>query len=200
MTAHVIGLNHKPFADGSEVIWRRIVWPWWLNRSPMGLLAAPSAWGVGAFAHSGGLPLPVAVLAGLAFEAGYIGAIALADQQGETEDTGTTVLWWLVNLFAVIASIGSNLLFFSGGTYAAVTPEIATHAIPVPILGFMYGLLLHRINTQYARRVLKEKKESEARLKYRCRFCDAKDPSHRGFISDAAMRGHLANCPNKPKN
>jgi hypothetical protein len=110
------------------------------------LLAAPSAYGGGAFANEH-LPIYVALFAGAAFETGYIGAIALADRQHDDSDRMTTVLWWCVNLFAAIASVLSNLLFFGGGHYAPITPEVATHAIPLPVLGFSCGIRRTRRRT-----------------------------------------------------
>jgi hypothetical protein len=187
MTTYPIA-DHKPFMSAPDMSWaRRVSWGWWLKRAPMLLLAAPSAYGVGAFAHEH-LPIAVAVLAGCAFEAAYIGAVAMADQQHDDDDTTTTLLWWVVNLFAVIASVLSNLLFFSGGTYAAITPEVATHAIPLPVLGFAYGLLLHRTATKAAR-------AAEEAAQYdvnRCPYCD------QGFKSDAAKRGHMGRCTKRP--
>lgn len=176
----------KPF---STIERRKINWSWWLRRAPMLLLAVPSAYGVGAFA-AGQLPIVFAALAGGAFECAYIGAIALADQQFE-DDRWTTGLWWTVNLFAVLASVLSNLLFFAGGTYAAITPEIATHAIPLPVLGFFYGLLLHRTTTASAR-VVRIKAEEDA-AKVACRYC--------GEIcrNQQAEYSHFRTCPKHPK-
>ena len=166
---------------------------------PMVLLAAPSAYGVGAFAHEH-LPIEVAAFAGMAFEAAYIGAIAMADQQHDDGDNTTTLLWWAVNLFAVVASVLSNLLFFAGGQYASITPETATHAVPLPVLGFFYGLLLHRTSAKAARvaageieRQRKENDEKALRTKFQC-----KHGCGYGALSDAALRGHYARCPKKP--
>lgn len=179
MTTAAINL-HKPFTLG----WLRGVnWTWWLQRVPMLLLALPSAYGVGSFA-SEHLPVYIAFFAGLAFECAYLGAIALADQQEEDDDQWTTNLWWAVNLFAVIASVLSNLLFFAGGHYSSITPEVATHAIPLPVLGFAYGLLLHRISAKAARSAA----EDELRQKHKCQRCG------KGFTSDAAVRGHMRHC------
>lgn len=169
---------------------RRPNWSWLLRRAPMLALAIPSAYGVGAFA-SAKLWGPVAIVAGCAFEAAYIGAIALADQQFE-DDRATTALWWLVNLFAVVASVLSNLLFFSGGSYAGITPEIATHAIPLPVLGFFYGLLLHRTTTAAAR-VERKRAEAEA-AQVNCRYCGV------ACRNQAAEYSHYRTCPEHPKN
>lgn len=175
---------HKPLLTLPNMAGlRRINWAWWLKRTPMLLLAAPSAYGVGAFADQH-LPVGVAVLAGCAFESAYIGAIAMADQQHDEGDRWTSGLWWAVNLFAVIASVLSNLLFFAGGLYANITPEVATHAVPLPVLGFAYGLLLHRTSAKAARSA----EEDELRDKHKCEHCG------RGFLSDAALRGHYGRC------
>lgn len=183
-------IPYKPFTGGDTIRdWLRSVnWAWWLTRTPMVLLALPSAYGVGAFAHEH-LPLAVAIFAGCAFEAAYIGAIALADQQHDDDDNVTSTLWWLVNLFAVVASVLSNLLFFAGGAYANITAEVATHAIPLPVLGFCYGLLLHRTSAKAARQA----EEDALRDRYRCEDCG------RGFTSDAALRGHWGRCETRRK-
>ncbi len=179
----------KPFT-GVARAQRRVNWAWWLRRAPMLLLAVPSAYGVGAFAANQ-LPIAFAALAGGAFECAYIGAIAVADQYFE-DDTVTTVLWWLVNLFAVLASVLSNLLFFAGGTYAAITPEIATHAIPLPVLGFFYGLLLHRTTMTGARAARKQEAEDAAKVS--CRYCGVE------CRNQAAEYSHYRTCPKHPKN
>src|SRR5215211_2666250 len=118
-----IAFNYRPFITAPDMSWwQRINKVWWLQRIPMALLALPSAYGVGAFA-SEHLPFPFNVAAGCAFESAYIGAIALADQQSDVKDHGSTILWLLVNLFAVVCSALSSVLFFAGGHYADITPE-----------------------------------------------------------------------------
>lgn len=166
--------------------WRTINWRWWLMRAPMFLLAVPAAYGVGSFAAEQ-LPPPVAVFAGLAFECAYIGAIAAADQADDGDDWMTTALWWLVNLFAVLASVACNLLFFSGD-YASITAESATHAVPLPILGFFYGLLLHRVATREARRAAAHADQAEQdrrETRYACSAC-----AHWRGASIQAHHGH----------
>lgn len=172
----------RPFAGAT---WFSINWRWWLVRAPMFLLAIPAAYGVGSFAGER-LPWYVAMFAGLAFECAYIGAIAAADQAHST-DRFTTVLWWLVNGFAVLASVACNLLFFSGD-YAHITAESATHAVPLPVLGFFYGLMVHRIATQQAQQNQEQatKQEQERReQRYGCSAC-----SHWRGASVQAFHGH----------
>lgn len=179
---------HRPFADPDTGLpwWRRIVWHWWLVRLPMFLLAAPAAYGVGAFADEK-LPVEVAVLAGLAFEATYIGAIAAADQLSD-DDKGTGMLWWCVNVAAVVASVLSNLLFFSGGTYDRITWESATHAVPMPVLGFFYGLLVHRVASRAAQTAEQDREAAEQdriSRRYACSVC-----KHWHGASVQAFHGH----------
>lgn len=185
-----MALDWKPLHTVQAPIWKRINWAWLTRRVPMLLLAVPSAYGVGAFAADR-LPWFFAMIAGGAFECAYIGAIALADQQFE-DDNWTTVLWWLVNAFAVLASVLSNLLFFAGGEYRSITPEIATHAIPLPVLGFFYGLLLHRITTATARKARKAAQDEADKVN--CQYCGAV------CKNKAAEYSHYRTCAKHPKN
>lgn len=124
----------------------------------------------------------------MAFESAYIGAIALADQQVDAKDKATAILWYIVNAVAVIASVLSNLLFVTGGSYAATTAESLTHAIPLPVLGFFYGLLVHRYSAKLAALA---RKELEA-FPHRC-SCG------RGFKTPQALNGHKAQCSHNTK-
>lgn len=194
---------HKPFFTGIPIArWydhlKRVNVVWFLIRFPLVALALPAAYGVAQFA-SEYLPAPWSGIAGAAFESAYIGAIALADQQ--LEDTITRVLgieintskvlWWLINIFAVLCSVLSNLLFVAGGKYGNITPEIATHALPMPILGFFYSLLLHNYSSRLAARL---RAESEAERKelnskpYQCDYCTAR------YASVKQRNGHMARC------
>lgn len=212
---------NRPFTtikDQRGIERRKVNYTWYLQRVPMWLLAISGAWGVGAYAFSSGaLPYAVAIIAGCAFEAAYIGAVAIADQAHDPNDKTTDLLWWFVNLFAVIASVSSNLLFFAPDhKYANITPEVATHAIPSAILGFMYGLLLHRITSRQVARAhaeqqrLQAKQEAideenrkallaqtvaqqtfEAENPYKCEFCGTRKRTQK------ALNGHLARCKSK---
>jgi hypothetical protein len=168
--------------------WSRINWRYWLVRFPMFLLAIPAAYGVGSFAAIR-LPVYVAIFAGFAFECSYIGAIAAADQARDPDDTATTALWWLVNLFAVLASVASNLLFFSG-TYSQITLESATHAVPLPILGFFYGLLVHRVASKDA--ALADSESARLAAIVYCRYCGAECKNQHAEYS------HFRTCPKHP--
>jgi hypothetical protein len=195
---------HKPFLPMPKITHRyelvykwlgAINWLWWIIRIPMALIAATAAYGVTQFAGEY-LVSPWNVLAGWSFESAYLGAIALADQQLDDETkilrigtveiltyNPTAVLWYLVNFVAVIASILSNLLFFNGGTYVATTAETLTHAVPLPLLGFFYGLLVHRYTHSLA---LVHRKEFQE-FPFRCE-CGAK------YKSQKMLNGHKAHC------
>lgn len=182
--------KHKPLFDIEIPRWfyfyRRINWSWWLIRVPMALIATPAAYGVGSFAGER-LPPPWNILAGCAFEGAYLGAIAIADQQ-EDETNATSILWWCVNGFAVVASVLCNLLFFSGGTYARITLEVMTHAMPLPILGFFYGLLIHRITTENVKRL----RVYYATYPYTCPQCPQRFKSR--HARNAHMRNHQSSA------
>jgi hypothetical protein len=192
--------QHKPFYTGIEIKhWldylKRINVIWWLIRIPMILLALPASYGVASFAGAN-LPNGWASIAGAAFESTYLGAVAIADQMLEAEQkqfklwfisfeyNPTAILWWLVNATAVIFSVLSNLLFFAAGKYANITPEILTHAVPAPVLGFVYALLVHRYTSQLA---AKYRQEFEAKP-YGCDRCGAR------FERIKQLNGHKAQC------
>lgn len=158
--------------------WQRVEWTWWLQRAPMAILAVPAAWGVGSFAAEK-LPWFIAIFAGMGFEACYLGAIALADQQHDSKDKWSTALWWALNLMAVTASIVTNTLFFAGGHYADITFEAATHGAPLALLAFMYGLTLHRHSAKKAAR-------------RHCEQCG------RWFDGPDAFNGHKRTCKPQP--
>lgn len=174
----------RPWSNAPDLAWfKRINWHWWLMRLPMALLAVPAAYGVGAFAHEH-LPLLAAIIAGMGFEATYLGAIAMADQQHDDKDKFSTGLWWAVNVGAVVASIACNLLFVSEFRFINVRAESFVHAMPMPILGFLYGLLLHRQAAKAA--------AEEAETRFKCPWCSV------GKASPAAVRGHQRHCRSRP--
>lgn len=168
--------------DGTRI---RANMTWLLVRLPAMALTLPAAYGVGSFAADK-LPLLVAGLAGLAFESAMIGAIAIADQQYTlrkkdralrwyAQINSSAVLWWLLMFVAVLASVLSNTLFFAGGKYSNITPEILTHAVPLPVVNFMYNLVLHNAVTQ-------------KRQTFTCINCS------KVFDSQDGLNGHKGHC------
>lgn len=173
----------KPFAiDGTKV---KTNITWLLVRLPSIALTVPAAYGVASFAADK-LPPFFANFAGYAFEGAMIGAIAIADQQYTIRKKDRTlswyqqinssaVLWWMLMLVAVLSSVLSNTLFFAGGKYANITPEILTHAVPLPVVNFMYNLVLHNAVAQ-------------KRQTFKCLNCD------RLFESQDSLNGHKGHC------
>lgn len=197
MTTSAI-FQHKPLIFIGDRF-QGINWGWWLKRIPLALLAIPASYGVSQFGAMAGLPNWVAYVAGAAFEATYLGAIAMADQQHDDEDRQTTILWWAVNVAAVVASVLSNLLYFAGGEYSQITAEVATHAIPLPLLGFFYGLLLHRTSAKAAARAAQAQaeqlaRELEAAEVVHCRYCG------QACKNQQAEYSHFRTCSKHPKN
>lgn len=185
----------RPLIAAPNLAWfKRLNYPWWLMRLPMALLGLPAAYGVGAFAGEH-LPWPFNWIAGGAFETAYLGAIAMADQQHDQEDQVSTYLWWAVNVGAVLASIACNLLFVAGFRFANVIPESFVHAVPMPVLGFLYGLMLHRqaAKTAAAAAAVERRREAaEAATAFKCDWCGI------GKASPAAVRGHKRHCTRRP--
>lgn len=168
--------------DSVWALGKAINWLWWLQRIPMFLLAAPAAYGVGAFAAAKYPPL-VAIIAGAGFEAAYMGAIAFADQQLE-QDTTSKVLWWALNIAAVACSALINVLYSAGGTFGAIELEDVVHGAPLAILNFLYALLLHRNATQS----MASERRAAAETKFSCLRCG------RGFATANRLNGHKRHC------
>ncbi len=154
--------SYRPFLTDMDLSWwKRVNTVWWVQRIPIALLTIPSSYGVGAFAKEK-LEEPFNWIAGVAFEAAYIGAVALADQQKDVRDRWTMILWVIVNLVAVVCSALMNTLFFADGQYARITPEAITHGVPLAILNFCYALLLHSIvSNQQKREIQKVEQATE---------------------------------------
>src|SRR5690349_21433665 len=98
----------RPFYDIEIPNWvyfyRKINFLWWLQRTPMFLLAIPAAYAVGGFSNiDDKLPMFISVMAGLAFESTYIGTIALGDQMTKNDRVGR-IIWFVLNIAAVAAS------------------------------------------------------------------------------------------------
>lgn len=153
MTTSPLSSDKPIHIDGNKV---KVSISWILIRLPVLPLTIPSAYGVYGFAREK-LPENVAQLAGYAFELAYIGAIAVADQQyqirqpksgnGKQSFNTSAMLWWVLIAMSVISSVLANLLFFAGGKYVDITPEIFTHAVFLPVVNLMYNLVIHNAVT-----------------------------------------------------
>lgn len=161
---------------------------YWLQRAPMALLSSPAAYGVSAFAAVH-LPPPFSWFAGMAFESVYLGCVALADQMFE-QDKVTTWLWWGLNVIAVVTSALINVLYFSNNAFAGFTPEALVHGIPLPLLGFGYSLLLHKVTTKNIMREHTAQLEREKYERENPRLCIC----GQRFPPGQAVRNHRRTC------
>lgn len=176
-------IQQRPFKDITIPRWfyfyRKINWLWWLQRTPMFALAIPAAYGVAAFSNiDDKLPTLIAGIAGLAFESTYIGTIALGDQMSDDDRTGM-VIWFLLNIFAVVASALFSTLYYAGGKYIDITPESITHGALLPIINFFYGFLLHWVSTQSNRKA----KDDAEQTKEHCEYCNIGKRNRQAVIS-----------------
>lgn len=135
----------RPFEG--KISLQTVNWQWWLARLPVALLGIPSAYGVGIETYNVlGDTLPgrsiIAFISGGAFEATFIGTVAMASQLYRN-DTMIKFLFWGLNLSAVFASIILNVLFFNHGTFTDITLPVLAHAISYPLINFFYNLYLH---------------------------------------------------------
>lgn len=173
--------SNKPFTNDYWTLTDRIKiakpnLKWWLQRLPIALLVSASAYGIG-WVASTNLPWPFNWLLGLGFEATYLGAMAFADQKLAKDNWIDWALWVFVNVLAVSCSIAFNLLFVSHGSYANITLEGVTESVPIPLLTFLYTLLLERNTTAPG---------------ISCPWCGAT------FATEAQKNGHLGQCKSKP--
>lgn len=176
-------IQHRPFYDLEIPHWlyfyRKINWLWWLQRTPMFLLAIPAAYAVGAFSRiDDKLPVYIAGMAGLAFESTYIGTIALGDQMTKDDRAGR-IIWFILNIAAVAASALFSTLYFAGGKYSDITPESITHGALLPVVNFFYGFLLHWISSQANTQQI----ENEELTKFHCEYCNIGKPSQQAIWS-----------------
>jgi len=181
----------RPFYDTDIPSWiyfyRKINIRWWLQRLPMFLLAIPAAYSVGAFSNiDGKLPVYIAAMAGLAFESTYIGTIALGDQMNKGDKAGR-VIWFVLNVAAVLASALFSTLYYAGGKYIEITPEALTHGALLPIVNFWYGFLLHWISSQAN---TQQQLENDS-TKYHCEYCNI------GKSSQQSVWSHYRSCSAK---
>lgn len=181
----------RPFDDIEIPHWlyfyRKINWLWWLQRTPMFLLAIPAAYSVGAFSSiDDKLPWYIAGMAGAAFESTYIGTIALGDQMTKNDKIGR-IIWFVLNIAAVVASALFSTLYYAGGKYNEITPESITHGALLPFVNFFYGFLLHWISSQANTQAI----EDEELTRYHCEYCNLGKPSQQ------AVWSHYRTCQPK---
>lgn len=181
----------KPLAAGSTGRPWRVNWNWLLQRAPMIALAVLSSWGVGGFIlQSGKANLLVAIVGAGAFDLVFLGVIALADQQLSVRHT-THVLYWILNIGAAFVAALMNTLYYSGGSYAGITPESVTHGALFALFGLLYSLYYHGVMSEA---LTKEEQLAQAEAaKVNCRYCGKE------CKNQAAEWSHYRTCPNYPR-
>ena len=155
-------------------------------------LALLSSWGVGGFIlQSGKAPMLVAVVGSSAFDLVFLGVIALADQQLSSK-ASTHRLYWVLNVGAAALAALLNTLYYSGGTYAGITPESVTHGAPFAVFGLLYSLYYHSVMSVAIEADEAEQDRLEKIVK--CRYCEAE------CRNQAAEYSHFRSCAEHPKN
>lgn len=194
----------RPFI-AADRWYQRINYRWFVVRSPQVVLGIESAYGVGGFIYLGSNNPLVAVIGSVAFDLIFLAMIALADQQ-LTDDAGSTVWYFVLNVGAAAIAGLFGTLFYAGGTYAAVTAESITHGAIFPLFGLLYSFYYHRqmkpIILREAAEALEAAEQSkkadaeraafEAANPYICPYCEERRPSVK------ARNGHMARCAKRP--
>lgn len=126
---------------------RVINYSWLLQRIPMLLFAIVSSYGVGHYLSISGVPSPFDILGGISFDIGFLGVIAIADQQLK-KTTGSQVAFYVLN--TVMAGLAAlfNVLSHADGQYANITPEAITAGAPFAIVGLAFALYYNTVMQQ----------------------------------------------------
>lgn len=131
-------------ATDSKNVLKRINLKWILQRAPMLLFATVSSYGVAHFLQLSGLPFPFDWLGGISFDIGFLGVIALADQQLEKTKLSIVTYYALNIVMSALAAL-FNVLSHADGIYANITAEDITAGVPFAIVGLVFALFYHSI-------------------------------------------------------
>lgn len=126
---------------------RIINWSWLLQRIPMLLFAIVSSYGVGHYLSLSGVPAPFDVLGGISFDIGFLGVIAIADQQLKKNIKSQVAFYVLNSTMAGLAAL-FNVLSHSNGVYADITPESITAGAPFALVGLAFALYYNTVMQQ----------------------------------------------------
>jgi hypothetical protein len=178
----------RPLLTGDEnlYIWQRINWRWLLQRVPMLLFAIVSSYGVGHLLHLRGVPWPIDYLGGITFDIGFLGVIALADQQLK-KTTWSQVAYYLLNCAMSGLAALFNILSQSGGTYAAITAEHITVGAPFAIVGLCFAFYYHSVMQVH----IEQELYKTAQNRYHCEYCNI------GKSTKQAVWAHYKYCIEK---
>lgn len=183
-----VATQFRPLLTGKEkeYIWNRINWRWLLQRVPMLLFAIVSSYGVGHLLHLRGVPWPIDYLGGITFDIGFLGVIALADQQLK-KTRWSQIAYYLLNFALSGLAALFNVLSQSGGTYANISAEHITIGAPFAIVGLCFAFYYHSVMQTYIEKEL----ETAERNKYHCEYCNV------GKSNKQAVWSHYKHCPER---
>lgn len=151
-----LSTTFRPLLTGraaeNKNILQRINFKWLLQRIPMFLYAIVSSYGVGKYlmlatpqADKDSILLPIiGIVGGLSFDIGFLGVIALADQQ-LAKTRKSEILYWMLNITSAVLAALFNTLYHAGGTYNGITPEALTAGIPFAVMGLAFATYYHDV-------------------------------------------------------
>lgn len=143
---------------------KSINWTWVLQRTPILALGIDSSYNVAKFVGLVTTSLLMQVITGATFDLIFVGMIALADQF-RSDKLYSNILFWIINIGAMLLAAIFGTLAYSNGSYALVTAESLTRGIAFPVLGLLYNLYYHAVTSEVAadkrKAQLKEQKRIE---------------------------------------
>lgn len=176
------------------LIGKQINWTWLLQRAPIVILSVESAANVFGYLKLTNTHEIISWVGAGGFDAVFVGMVALSDQirELEVDEAGkikkgqTDYLFWSINLGALVSSFAFGLLYHSGGSYSAVTPESFTRALVFPFLSLLYTLYFDR-----KVKMIKVQREKVLRdYPLACEYCSKRFKAG----EQKKLNGHLAQC------
>ncbi len=146
---------------------KSINWTWVLQRAPILALGIDSSYNVAKYTSIATPVVLIQVITGVTFDLIFVGMIALADQF-RSDKVYSNILFWVINVGAMLLAAVFGTLAYSNGSYADVTAESMTRGIAFPVLGLLYNLYYHAVTSEIAtdkrKAQLKEQKRIEDAL------------------------------------
>jgi hypothetical protein len=190
-----------PIRFVSTLVWVLLQIPWQgVKLYPtVCLLAISAAYASSQFAGHNGL-FPLNYAQAIAFELVYLGAIAMAHTTNQwfkpvvISGACTSALYvtlYALQHYGVMTQVEalSDPLWYPYVALGVTIGLALIHGVPLTGLGLLYNFLIH----QHLRELDAQERERQLRAQYTCpNGCGA------SFLSEPALRGHKAHCPNKP--
>lgn len=195
--------QYRPLLSIEGSFFHRINWKWVLQRVPMLLFAIVSSYGVGYFLYQSGLPIIFATFGSISFDLGFLGVIAIADQQLK-KSRASMIIYYILNVSLAGLAALFNVLSHADGLYANITAEDITAGAPFALVGLVFALFYHEMMRSYidaemkAEQQLKERQEKELAIllareqyiidnPYQC-ICEER------FKKKIGLRNHQRTC------